>query len=145
MMAVPLPLKPVMVFQHDESQFFVASFLQNNAQRIVEGAEAEAIFPAAPGRFFKGKVKLIGSAIAEGQLQPGGDMIEAEKIDQGGRINVVIDFDDGVLEGFHIPPGSTGQVAVYSDHMRGIGVMRRVLLRMKSWMNFVFSDGHGMP
>src|SRR5690606_4392910 len=54
MMAVPLPLKPVMVFQHDESRFFVASFLQSSAQRIREGAEVEAIFPAVPGRVFHG-------------------------------------------------------------------------------------------
>jgi hypothetical protein len=26
--------------------------------------------------------------------------------------------------------------------MHHLGILRKVLLRMKSWMNFVFSDGH---
>ena len=43
---------------------------------------------------------------------------------------------------FHIVPGSTGNVAIYSHHMRHLGVMRKVLIRMKSWMNYIFSDGH---
>ena len=38
MMAVPLPLRPVMIFQHDEPPILVASFLQNSAQRVEEPA-----------------------------------------------------------------------------------------------------------
>jgi multidrug resistance efflux pump len=50
MMAVPLPLRPVMVFQHDELSVLVASFLQNSTQRVEEGSEAEVILPAVPRR-----------------------------------------------------------------------------------------------
>lgn len=142
MMATPLPLKPLMIFEHDESPFFVASFLQNNAQRVTEGSEAEVILPAVPGRFFKGKVHRLGAAVAKGQLQPSGTLIDPDQIQGDGRFNVLIQFDKGELDGFQIIPGSTGQVAVYSEHMHHVAVMRRVLLRMKSWMNFLFSDGH---
>lgn len=69
MMAVPLPLRPVMIFQHDEPPELVASFLQNSAQRVEEGADAEVILPAVPGRFFKAKIKHILPVIPEGQLQ----------------------------------------------------------------------------
>lgn len=144
MMAVPLPLKPVMVFHHDESRFFVASFLQNNAQRIEDGAEAEAIFPSVPGRVFRGTVRMTGSAVAQGQLQPSGDMIVAENIVGDGRINVVIDFDESAFDGFQIVPGSSAKVAVYSNHFHAMAIIRRVLLRMKSWTHFVFSDGHDL-
>ncbi|MCC9599090.1 efflux RND transporter periplasmic adaptor subunit [Stieleria sp. JC731] len=142
MMAVPLPLKPVMIFQHDENPVFVASFLQNNAQRVTQGAEAEAIFQSVPGRFFKGKVKLVGAVVAQGQLQPSGELVAAEKISGEGRINVSIEFEEEAFEGFTIAPGSTGQVAVYSEHMEPLAIIRRILLRMKSWTNFIFSDGH---
>lgn len=142
MMATPLPFKPVMVFEHDEPPYFVASFLQNSAQRLVVGSEAEVILPSAPGRFFKGSVSIVGASVAKGQLQPSGDLIDAEEIHGEGRINVVIKFNKGELDGYQIIPGSTGQAAIYSNHLSKVAVIRRVLLRMKSWMNFAFSDGH---
>ncbi|TWT55358.1 hypothetical protein [Allorhodopirellula solitaria] len=57
-------------------------------------------------------------------------------------MNVAIEFDDDALDGYQIVPGSTGQVAIYSDHLPEVAVLRRVLLRMKSWANSLFSDGH---
>lgn len=142
MMAVSLPLRPVMIFYHAEKPFFVASFLQNSAQRIEEGSEAEVILPAAPGRIFKGKVSLVGATVPQGQLQPSGDLIDPLQTKGEGRINVVIEFDKDEFEGFQIVPGSTGQAAIYTHHFHHVAVMRKVLLRMKSWMNYVFSDGH---
>ena len=141
MMAVPLPLRPVMVFQHDEPPVLVASFLQNSTQRVEEGSEAEVILPAVPGRFFKAKVEGVGAFIPEGQLQPSGTLISAESIKSEGRVMVRVKFEED-LSRFHIVPGSTGNVAIYSHHMHHLGVMRKVLLRMKSWMNYIFSDGH---
>jgi len=141
MMAVPLPLRPVMIFQHDEPPVLVASFLQNSAQRVEEGSEAEVILPAVPGRFFKAKVEGVGAVIPEGQLQPSGTLISPESIKSEGRVMVRVKFEEDVSR-FHIVPGSTGNVAIYSHHMHHLGVMRKVLLRMKSWMNYVFSDGH---
>jgi hypothetical protein len=34
----------------------------------------------------------------------------------------------------------TAEVAVYTEHWHHVGVMRRVLLRMSSWMNYVFLE-----
>jgi len=141
MTAVPLPLRPVMIFEHDEPPVLVASFLQNSAQRVEEGSEAEVILPAVPGRFFKAKVEGVGAVIPEGQLQPSGTLISPESIKSEGRVMVRVKFEEDVSR-FHIVPGSTGNVAIYSHHMHHLGVMRKVLLRMKSWMNYVFSDGH---
>ena len=36
----------------------------------------------------------------------------------------------------------TAQVAAYTHHMHHLAIMRKVLLRMKSWRNFIFGDGH---
>jgi multidrug resistance efflux pump len=49
MMAVPLPLRPVMVFAHAEDQRLVAAFQQNAVQRINAGDPAEIAFDAIPG------------------------------------------------------------------------------------------------
>jgi multidrug resistance efflux pump len=141
MYAASLPLRPVMIFMHEEPPRFAAAFLQNSSQRILPDAKAEVILPAVPGRFFKARVVGVGEYIPQGQLQPSGNLINPEEIRGDGRVIVEIEFEDD-LSKFHIVPGSTGNVAIYTHHMHHLAVMRKVLLRMKSWMNFLFSDGH---
>lgn len=141
MFAASMPLRPVMVFLHDEKPKFTAAFLQNSAQRIEEGSEAEFILPAVPGRFFKGKVTAVGAFIAQGQLQPSGNLIDPEQIKGEGRILVLIEPEADIAK-YLIVPGSTAQVAIYTEHMHHLAMLRKVLLRMKSWTNFLFSDGH---
>ncbi len=141
MYAASLPLRPVMVFLHDEKPKFTAAFLQNSAQRIEQDAEAEFILPAVPGRFFKGKVAAVGAFIPQGQLQPSGNLIDPEQIKGEGRILVAIEPEED-LSKYLIVPGSTAQVAVYTHHMKHLDILRKVLLRMKSWTNFIFGDGH---
>ena len=141
MFAAAFPLKPVMVFLHNEKPKFAAAFLQNSAQRIEPGSEVEFILAAVPGRFFKGKVVVGGAYIPQGQLQPSGNLIDPEQIKGEGRILVGIESKED-LSKYLIVPGSTAQVAVYTHHMHHLAILRKVLLRMKSWTNFIFGDGH---
>lgn len=141
MYAVPMPMRPVMVFMHQEQPTFAGAFLQNSAQRIIEGSDAEVILPAVPGRFFKAKVVSAGAYIPQGQLQPSGTLADPEQIKGDGRIIVAIEFQED-LSKYQIVPGSVGNVAIYTHHMHHLGILRKVLLRMKSWTNFIFSDGH---
>jgi multidrug resistance efflux pump len=141
MYTVPAPLRPVMVFLHREKPSFAAAFLQNSAQRIIEGADAEVILPAVPGRFFKARVARAGAYIPQGQLQATGTLIDPAQIKGDGRVIVEIDLEED-LSKYNIPPGSIGSAAIYTEHMHHLGLLRKVLLRMKSWMNFIFGDGH---
>ncbi len=141
MMAVPMPLRPVMIFMHKEQPTFAAAFLQNSSQRILPGAPAEVIFPAVPGRVFQARVAKAGAYIPQGQLQPSGDLVDPEQIRGEGRVLVSLDFEDD-LSAFQIVPGSIGSTAIYTEHMHHLALLRKVLLRMKSWTNFLFGDGH---
>jgi multidrug resistance efflux pump len=141
MYAASMPLRPVMIFMHTEKPKFVAAFLQNSAQRIEQGSDAEFILPAVPGRFFKGKVNAVGAYIPQGQLQPSGNLIDPEQVKGEGRILVGIEPEENISK-YLVVPGSTAQVAIYTHHMHHLGIMRKVLLRMKSWTNFIFGDGH---
>ncbi|MFZ4778457.1 MAG: HlyD family secretion protein [Terrimicrobiaceae bacterium] len=141
MYAVPTPMRPVMVFMHSEQASFAGAFLQNSSQRIIEGADAEVILPAVPGRFFKAKVISAGAYIPQGQLVPSGTLVDPEQIKGDGRVIVGIEFQED-LSKYQIVPGSVGNVAIYTDHMKHLSILRKVLLRMKSWTNFLFSDGH---
>lgn len=140
-MAAALPLRPVMVFRPDEPALFAAGFLQNCAQRLTPGDDAEVSFPAVPGRVFKAKVVRIQEAIAQGQVQPTGALIDPEQIKGRGRVLVAFKFEDD-LSKYQLVPGTTGVVAVYTKHFTHIALIRKVLLRMGAWKNYLFSDGH---
>ncbi len=141
MYVVPMPLRPVMVFLHDEKTRFAAAFQQNSAQRIIEGADAEVILPSVPGRFFKGKVAKAGAYIPQGQMQATGTLIDPEQIKGDGRVIVELDIE-GDLARFNVPPGSIGSAAIYTQHMPHLSILRKVLMRMKSWTNYIFGEGH---
>lgn len=135
MMAVPLPLSPIMSFVHTDEPIFVAGFTQQPMQNIKVGNDAEILFPGIPGKVFKGKVSKILDVIAEGQLAPSATMVRVNPTMPQGLIPVFIDFEYDMSE-FYLPMGSTGTVAVYSERWHHVTIIRRMLMRMKSWQNF---------
>jgi multidrug resistance efflux pump len=142
MMAVPLPLRPVMTFVHTNDSMLVGAFQQNALQRVIPGDDAEIAFDAVPGRIFKGKSRAVIGAISQGQLQAGGVLIDPSQIKGEGRALAQIDIIDDISE-FNIPLGSAAQVALITHHWHHLSVLRRILLRMISWRNFVYLEGHG--
>ena len=138
MMAVPLPFSPTMVFVHEEERKFFGWFRQNSMLRLEVGSEAEVTLDAIPGVIFKGEVIEVLPAIGEGQIKPGGDFIRFSQEKTSGRIPVAIRITDPAFEQYHIPNGAFGQAAIYTEHFHHIAVIRRVLLRMAAWMNYIF-------
>jgi multidrug resistance efflux pump len=139
MIATTLPLRPTMVFVHAEPPRLVASFLQNSILRLEVGAEAEVIFRAVPGRLFKGKVHSVLPVIDKGAVQASGTLIS--QAGPPGRAPIVIELDDDI-SGLNLPAGAVAEVAVYTEHVHHVAMIRRILLRMKSWQNYLFSEGH---
>lgn len=140
MRAASLPLRPVMIFVNQESLYFVGWFRQNSLLRLKKGDEAEVAFDGIPGRVFTGKVNAVVPALAQGQVQPSGDLMHPMQAPYPGRIAVRIDITDPAFEEFRsrVPGGAYAQVAVYSEHFHHVAIMRRILLRMSSWMNYLF-------
>jgi len=139
MMAVPLPLAPVMTFVHTEDKYYTAAFRQNSLQRLEAGFEAEFVFRALPGRVFKGEVVEVLPAIAEGQIQASGALLGTQALTTQGRVMVKLKINDDMSQ-YHLPLGSNAEVAVYSDSFEHVSVMRKVLIRMKSWQNYLYLD-----
>ncbi|XIA65273.1 HlyD family secretion protein [Bradyrhizobium sp. TZ2] len=134
MMAASLP---AMVFIHSDDRVFSASFPQTVVQRLRPGADAEIAFDAIPGRVFRGKVETLIDAVSQGQLQATGTLLNPEdraKSPGFASVNIAI-LDD--MTPYQLPAGATAQVAIYSDHWVPVAAIRRILLRMKSWLNYV--------
>ncbi|MCG9695826.1 HlyD family secretion protein [Shewanella sp. Isolate11] len=135
--AVPMPLRSLMSFIPDEERYMAGAFRQNSLLRLEAGDEAEVILDGAPGQVFKGKVAKVLPAMAEGEIQSTGSLIPSSMLMQPGRVVVLIKVDDDAIKhGF--PAGAAGQIAIYTEHFHHVAVMRKVLLRMQGWLNYLF-------
>jgi multidrug resistance efflux pump len=143
MYVVPAPLRPVMVFVNtdERDQALGAAFQQNALQRVKAGDEAEVAFDAVPGQVFKCKVRLVLDAIAAGQIQATGALVDFSTRTTGGRALALIDIKDDI-SGYQIPLGAAGEVAIYTEHWHHLSLLRKILLRMRSWQNYIFIEGH---
>ena len=139
MMAASLPLRPVLTFVHDEQAPMIAAFRQNSALRLKAGFDAEIVYPSIPGRVFKGEVVNVLPSMAEGQLLASGNLIGTESFQSVGRVIAVIEITDDLSE-FNLSTGSRALVAVYSDEWHSVAIMRKILLRMTSWQNYLYLD-----
>ncbi len=135
--AVPMPLRSLVSFIPDEQRYFAGAFWQNSLLRLKEGDVAEVILDAAPGVVFKGRVARILPAMAEGELQSRGVLISSMVLMPRGRAIVLIELDDHDVKSA-FPAGVAGQVAIYTEHFHHVSVIRKVLLRMQGWLNYLF-------
>jgi len=144
MYVVPAQFRPAMVFVNTgkRDQELGAAFDQNALQRVNAGDDAEVAFDAVPGRVFKAKVRSVVPAIAAGQLSTSPSLIEPETRTAAGRAVAIIDITDDVSD-YQIPLGSKAQVAIYTEHWHHLSLLRKILLRMRSWQNYIFLEGHG--
>lgn len=137
-LAIAMPLKPLMTFVNEDDRFLLGGFQQNPLQNIKPGFDAEVIFTALPGKVFKGSVVGMSEIMAQGQLLPDDRLISIEGVSRPGRVLVQINIEDDLSE-YNLPAGAKAYIAVYSDKWKPVAMIRKVILRVISWENYLFS------
>ena len=137
-LAVPMPLKPLMTLVNDEDRFLIGGFQQKPLQYIQPGFEAEVIFVALPGKVFGGEVMGMSEIMAQGQLLPDDRLIRVEGVTPPGRVLVRINLEDDLSE-YQLPAGAKANIAVYSETLQPVSMVRKMMLRIWSWKNWLFS------
>ncbi len=140
MYVVANPLRPAMVFVNSDSFTYIAWFRQNNLMRLEPGLEAEVAFDCIPGMVFSAEVIDYVPVLAEGEMQATGKLYGMNSTTNRGRIPVKIKITDQEFLTYKnkIPGGVYAQTAVYSEHGLQVAFLRRILIRMSSWMNYLF-------
>ncbi len=136
-MVVPLPLRPVMVFVVTEQRALIATFAQKAVSDIKPGMNAEVTFEAYPGKSFKVKVKRVFSIVPEGEILASGQLLEAPDKHEEGRIPVSFEYGEDIAA-LNLPAGTSASVAVYTDRVHALSIVRKIILRMKSWEHYVY-------
>jgi hypothetical protein len=140
-MAVPLPMTPAMTFVEDE-QWIMAIFKQNEVRKIKPGQEAEIAMKMYPGRIIKCKVDSIMWATAQGQLPIGGASNFAGIAPIPPNSLAVRLLKDRHDTNLFLASGAMGGGAVYTDSGAPIHILRKVILRVGTKIDWLILKLH---
>ena len=130
-----MPFNEVMTFVDNEYQIF-AFFGQNELHQVEPGDEAEITLDTYPGRIIKAHVDSVLWAQSQGQVDASGNLPKTSISAPPGRFPVklvVAEKDHDVF----LAAGAAGAAAIYTEHIAPIHIIRKVLLRVESYLDYV--------
>ncbi|BCA05638.1 RND family efflux transporter MFP subunit [Bradyrhizobium japonicum] len=130
-----LSAAPVMAFIDTSATQVAVEIDQINARYVAPGDAVEIAFKYVPGRVLSGKVESVLQAVATGQTQVSGAAVAPKGIETVPFV-VRVALDDAELAKV-LPAGATGTAAIFTDHVKVSHVIRRVLLRQISIIDYV--------
>jgi multidrug resistance efflux pump len=130
----------VMTFVDTEYQVF-AMFNQNELHKVTPGNEAEITLDTNPGRIIKAHVDSIIWAQAQGQVDASGDLPRTTFTAPAGKfpVKLVVAEED---EALFLAAGARGAAAIYTEHFAVIHLIRKVLLRTSSYLDYLIIKHH---
>ena len=123
----------------DHANTEVAVAINPYALRYVRpGQKAEVTFKLRPGEILDATVDRVAYATSSGQLQPSGQIISTASAGSQNAepYGVVLTIDDPSFD-IKLAGGARGTAAIYTESMKATHIIRRVMIRMDAWMNYV--------
>ncbi len=130
-----LPLAPAMAFIDTSDQGLAANIHQIYVRYVKPGQSAEVTFKTRPGKIFPATVQFVVPITAQGQLPVSGAAVQPLS-ETPGPFVVRIALDDPQAAA-DIPPGALGDVAIYTSKVKMTHIIRKVMIRMTSILNYV--------
>lgn len=134
-----LPFRSAMTFI-DSKQTRLAVGINQYAMRHVEpGQRVEVTLKLHPGKVLTGMVEKIAWVTPQGQLAPSGHVPGAPTANQPAiPFGVVIQLnEDESIDIGNLPGGAVGSAAIYTNQVKSTHLIRRVMIRMDAWTNYV--------
>jgi len=138
---VAMPFAPAMTFVEDEFQV-IALYGQNELWRVKPGNEAEIALSTYPGDIIKATVNSIVWAQGQGQIAMSGNLPQTGAAPvPPGRFAVKLSIAEKDRDRF-LAAGAMGQAAIYTEHLAAIHIIRKVILRVGSYTNYLILKLH---
>lgn len=129
------PLTATMPF-FDASEMTVGVLIPQIHARFIEiGQKAEITFKQFPGQVFGATVESILPAISQGQVTVSGAAVDPSQLSPD-PFAFRLKLDDPTVAD-SLNAGAYGQAAVYTSSMQATHVIRRVMIWMQAWMNYI--------
>jgi multidrug resistance efflux pump len=107
-------------------------------RHVKPGQSVEVVLKLRPGETFAATVESIAPVNSDGQIQASGVVPEIGAASfSKQRFVVIVNFDDENMDPRLLSGGAAGTAAIYTDNAGLTHVIRRVMVRMQTWMNYV--------
>ena len=123
----------------NEDPNLVAWFHQNSLLRLNDGSAAEVTFDSIPGKVFSGEVQMVVPVLSEDHAWAQDKIFDPPAAAGQSRIPVLINIFDPRYASYvsQVPDGSHARAAVYGEQFDQLALVRKTLLRMSAWMNYL--------
>ena len=140
-MTAAFPIAPALTFVEDDF-VVIALFHQNELHQVKPGNEAEIVLRTLPGEVIKATVDSIVWAQGQGQLPISTQLPQTGSAPiPPGRFPVKLTVDPKYKDVF-LAAGATGDAAIYTDHLEAIQVLRKVIVRVGTKLNYLILKLH---
>lgn len=141
--AAALPMRPIMSFV-ETTQQVIAFFDQNQLTKVRPGNEVEVSLRTVPGHIFKGKVDSIVWATSQGQFQASGLLpgTTAEGDHAAAPMQFAVRIDLETPQEMALAMGARGRAAIYTDSLGMLHMVRKVIVRVSSKLDYLVLKLH---
>jgi multidrug resistance efflux pump len=140
-MATALGMNPVMTFVENDYQV-LAFYHQNELYQVLPGDEAEIALETYPGEIIKASVDSIVWAQGQGQIPMSGNLpLTGSAAPEPGRFAVRLKLADKD-QGMFLAAGAVGHGAIYTQHGHHIQIVRKIIMRVGSYTNYLILKLH---
>src|SRR5262245_4339027 len=121
----------------------IAFYNQNELHQVEPGNEVEFALKTLPGRIIKGKVDSVVWAQGQGQAMPTGDLPSPLLVQNQPPGKFAVKFDIAERDrALFLAAGAAGDAAIYTDHLHAVHIIRKVILRVGSYLNYLILKLH---
>ena len=134
-----IPMRSWVSYVRDDAVKLAVGINQYSLRFVEVGQPAEVTLKLYPGRTFSATVTGIATVNQEGQVLASGSVPTAPTAALGAApFGVLLELDQAEdIDVTALPGGSVGTAAIYTKKMQASHVIRRVMIRMQAWMNYV--------
>jgi multidrug resistance efflux pump len=127
---------PVMSFVAPDEWYAIVNLRENALGHVKPGQPAEVALDNYPGQVFEAEVETIVGAVGQGQFSVAGQMPDVKP---GPGIQFFpVKLKIRTPADVTLRPGARGAAVIYTDSLRPLRIIRKIQIRIKSLMDFVY-------
>jgi multidrug resistance efflux pump len=130
-----VPLAAAMPFIDTSVVIVGAQIAQIYVRYIEPGQRADVTFKQFPGQVYAATVERVLPATSQGQVAVSGMAVQPQRLSAAPFVVRLALDDPSITAKLHA--GSFGQVAIYTASMQPAHVIRKVMMWMQAWMNYL--------
>ncbi|MEA3303808.1 MAG: biotin/lipoyl-binding protein [Pseudomonadota bacterium] len=133
-----LAVRSWLAFVEEGARKLIVGIPQSRLRHVKKGQDAEIVLRLYPGRVLQAKVGEIVDINAAAQLQATGVLpLVPTMQDPPLPYGVELILDEKDIKLGPIPGGAIGTAAIYTESVTATHVIRKVMVRMEAWMNYL--------